>query len=96
MKILLVLLILVVLCGSIVGLSCSPPDHIQNTLSKCIHTCPDGKVLEETIPMEAKNYCESKNKEICVCEELNSFFKEKFSHVDFDEVITKIKSKCSN
>jgi hypothetical protein len=89
------MLILVVLCGSIVmGLSCSPPEHIQQTLSKCVHTCPDGKILEETIPMEAMNYCESKNKETCICEELSSFFKEKFSHVDFDEIITKIKSKC--
>jgi len=43
-------------------------------MSKCTYHCPNGKILEEIIPKEAKDYCIKEGLQDCKCNDLLVFF----------------------
>ena len=53
-KIFFLFVLLFVLFDFSVGFGCSPPDFGNLKTSKCTHQCPNGNMLEETIPSEAQ------------------------------------------
>lgn len=89
-----ILLFLLCLFLSTYQFACLPPEPPKGA-GKCIYKCKTGKVLEEMIPKEAKDFCNLKGYEPCECKNLLEFFETNMRHISYHEVLAIMEQKCN-